>query len=166
MNRKLLCLLPAAAGIFYAVKAGAGAPIPPPAGGTISGKVTYTGTPPKMKPIDMSKEPTCAKQHSTPVMTENVTTGPDSSLQYVVVYISEGDSGGAPSTETVRYDQRGCQYLPHVLPMQAGQVLQIFNDDQTSHNIHPLAKVNPEWNKAQPARFRVTQSTTSRSSSP
>ena len=25
-----------------------------------------------------------------------------------------------------------------------------INDDQTSHNIHPLAKVNQEWNKSQP----------------
>ena len=150
MNRKLLCLLPAAAVIFYGVRAGAGTPAPP-AGGTISGKVTYTGTPPKMKPIDMAKEPTCAKQHATPVMTENVATGPDNSLQYVVVYISAGESGGTAPAEAVRYDQRGCQYLPHVLPMQTGQQLQIFNDDQTSHNIHPLAKVNPEWNKSQPA---------------
>ena len=37
--------------------------------GTISGKVTYTGTPVKQKPIDMSKEPSCAKQHATPVTT-------------------------------------------------------------------------------------------------
>ena len=28
---------------------------PKPAGGAISGKVTYEGTPAKMKPIDMSK---------------------------------------------------------------------------------------------------------------
>src|ERR1700721_2345769 len=35
--------------------------------------------------------------------------------------------------------------------MQVSQQLQIFNDDQTSHNIHPLAKGNPEWNKSQPA---------------
>src|SRR5580704_541393 len=48
----------------------------PPAGsGSISGKITYSGTPPKMKPIDMSKEQTCAKQHTTPVLTENVATG-------------------------------------------------------------------------------------------
>jgi hypothetical protein len=58
----------------------------PPAGnGSITGKVTYTGTPPKMKPIDMSKEPTCAKQHATPVMTENLVTGPGNALQDVVV---------------------------------------------------------------------------------
>ena len=31
-----------------------------------------------------------------------------------------------------------------------GAALEIYNDDQTSHNIHPLAKVNPEWNKSQP----------------
>src|SRR5579863_1144581 len=69
--------------------------------GSVTGTITYTGTPPKMKPIDMAKEPSCAKQHATPVMTENVTTGPDSSLQYVVVYISEGDTAAPPPSETV-----------------------------------------------------------------
>ncbi len=123
----------------------------PPAGSaSISGKVTYTGTPPKMKPIDMSKEPTCAKQHTTPVLTENVATGPGNVLQWVVVYISAGDQESSAPSQAVRYDQKGCQYIPHVLPMVAAQELQIYNDDQTSHNIHPLAKVNSEWNKSQP----------------
>jgi plastocyanin len=112
--------------VLLASAIGAGSPAPP-ATATISGKVTYTGTPPKMKPIDMAKEPSCAKQHATP------------------------GTAAEPATQVARYDQKGCQYLPHVLPMQTGQVLQIFNDDQTSHNIHPLAKVNPEWNKSQPA---------------
>jgi plastocyanin len=124
---------------------------PPPAGtGSITGKVTYTGTPMKMKPIDMSKEPSCAKQHATPISTENVATGPGNTLKWVVVYISAGDEGTTTPSEGVRYDQKGCEYLPHILPMLAGQELQIFNDDQTSHNIHPLAKVNQEWNKSQP----------------
>jgi plastocyanin len=148
MTPKLLMLL------VVAALAGNGgiAGLPVPAGGaTITGKVTYTGTPPKMKPIDMSKEPSCAKQHATPVMTENVATGPANALQFVVVYISAGDTDTSAPTEAVRYDQKGCQYLPHVLPMHAGQSLQIYNDDQTSHNIHPLAKVNAEWNKSQPS---------------
>ena len=122
----------------------------PAGGGSINGKVTYTGTPPKMKPIDMSKEPSCAKQHATPVMTQNVTTGPGNSLQWVVVYISAGEEGSTATSQPVRYDQKGCEYLPHVLPMEVGQQLMIYNDDQTSHNIHPLAKLNPEWNKSQP----------------
>ena len=123
----------------------------PPAGsGSITGKVTYTGTPMKMKPIDMSKEPSCAKQHATPITTENVATGPGNTLEWVVVYISAGDEGTTTPSQGVRYDQKGCQYLPHILPMLAGQQLQIYNDDQTSHNIHPLAKANQEWNKSQP----------------
>ena len=123
----------------------------PPAGsGSISGKVTYTGTPPKMKPIDMSKEPSCAKQHATPVTTENVVTGPGNSLEWVVVFISAGEQGAGGPSQAARYDQKGCQYTPHVLPLEAEQQLQIYNDDQTSHNIHPLAKVNQEWNKSQP----------------
>jgi hypothetical protein len=122
----------------------------PSAGATISGKVTYTGTPPKMKPIDMAKEPSCAKQHATPVTTENVVTGSGNALRYVVVYLSAGDQASSTPGEAARYDQKGCQYIPHVAVMQVDQPLEIYNDDQTSHNIHPLAKVNPEWNKSQP----------------
>jgi len=123
----------------------------PPAGsGVIMGKVTYTGTPPKMKPVDMSKEPSCAKQHVTPVLEQNIATGPGNALQWVVVYISAGDQGSTVPSQAVKYDQKGCQYIPHVLPMQLAQALEIYNHDQTSHNIHPLAKVNPEFNKSQP----------------
>jgi hypothetical protein len=98
----------------------------PPAGsGSVTGKVTYTGTPPKMKPIDMSKEPSCAKQHAAPITTQDVTTGPGNTLQWVVVYISAGDQGSSAAAQAARYDQKGCQYIP-------------------------LSKANPEWNKSQP----------------
>ena len=119
-------------------------------GGTISGKITYTGTPVKQKPIDMSKEPSCAKQHATPVTTETVVTGANNTLENVVVYISAGaDDANAPA-QAVTFTQKGCQYLPHVIALHTGQELQVANADQTSHNIHPLAKVNREWNKSQP----------------
>lgn len=119
--------------------------------GTVSGKVTYTGTPAHQKPIDMSKEPSCAKQHATPITTETVVTGPNNALDNVVVYVSSGapDDGQVPS-QAVTFEQKGCQYIPHVLVMHAGQELKIVNDDQTSHNIHPMPKVNQEWNKSQP----------------
>lgn len=118
---------------------------------TITGSVTFTGTPPKMRPIDMSKEPTCASQHTTPILTETVVTGPGSAVQYAVVYISAGEATpAAASTTAVRYEQKGCQYVPHIAVLQPGQPLEIYNDDKTSHNIHPLAKVNAEWNKSQP----------------
>jgi plastocyanin len=118
---------------------------------TISGKVTYTGTPAKAKTIDMSKEPSCAKQHAAPITTEGVVTGPNNTLANVVVYISAGapDESSAPS-QAVTFTQKGCQYIPHVIALRVGQELKVVNEDQTSHNIHPMAKVNREWNKSQP----------------
>ena len=117
--------------------------------GSIEGTISYTGTPPKMRPIDMAKEPTCAKQHATPVMTESVNARPGNNLADVVVYVSAGDQGPA-ATQTVVYDQKGCQYVPHVTTLEVNQPMEIFNHDQTSHNIHPMSKTNPEWNKSQP----------------
>jgi len=137
-----------------ALVAGAGvaarAPAPRPAAGTITGKVTFTGTPPKMKPIDMAKEPSCAAQHATPVMTETVVPGTGDAVVNAVIYVSAGDSATTTPTESVRYDQKGCQYIPHVAVMEINQPLEIYNNDKTSHNIHPLALINPEWNKSQP----------------
>src|ERR1700674_2223947 len=106
--------------------------------GTVSGKVTYTGTPAKQKPIDMSKEPSCAKQHATPIVTESVVTGPGNTLANVVVYISAGAPDEAAPSQSANFDQKGCQYVPHLLAFQVNQELKISNDDQTSHNIHPL----------------------------
>src|SRR6266498_3859041 len=126
------------------------APRHQPAAGMISGKVTYTGTLPKVRTIDMSKEPNCVTQHPTPVTTQDAVTGPGNSVRYVVVYISAGDQGAAAATDTVHYDQKGCLYIPHVAAMQVHQPLEIFHDDPHSHNIHPLARVNAEWNKSQP----------------
>jgi len=70
----------------------------------------------------------------------------------VIVYISEGlkDSGAATPAAPAVIAQKGCMYQPHVLAMQAGQNLQIINDDPTSHNIHPMPVNNREWNKSQP----------------
>jgi len=118
--------------------------------GSITGKVTYTGTPAKQHEIDMSKEPSCKAQYSTPPRTETVVTGPGNTLENVLVYISQGaDDANAP-TKAVTFTQKGCRYLPHVIALHTGQELQVVNDDKTSHNIHPQAKVNREWNKSQP----------------
>ena len=121
-----------------------------PDGGTVSGKVTYEGTPAKQKPIDMSKEPSCAKQYATPPTTETVVTGPNNALENVVVYISAGAPDESPPSQPAVFTQKGCRYIPHVLALQVNQPLQVLNEDQTSHNIHPLAKINREWNKSQP----------------
>jgi hypothetical protein len=122
-----------------------------PSGATISGKVTLSGNAPKLKPIDLSKEPACVKMRTNdPLFPESVVTGYGNSLRNVVVYISAGDAENAPvPSEPAIFDQHGCQYTTHVLAFRVGQEVRISNNDPISHNIHPLAKVNREWNKIQ-----------------
>lgn len=122
-----------------------------PGGGTVSGKVTVVGNVPKPKALDVSKEPACMKAHwNDPLYPENVVTGPGNTLRNVVVYISAGDSDDEPVPATaVSYDQQGCHYTTHVAVLRVGQEVKISNNDPIAHNIHPLARVNREWNRIQ-----------------
>ena len=95
----------------------------------------------------------CAAVHKDkPATTENVVVGANGGLANVVVYISQGLTGNeaAASSQPVQLEQKGCQYLPHVVVVDAGQHLKIVNADQTSHNIYAQATKNPPWNKSQP----------------
>jgi hypothetical protein len=70
----------------------------------------------------------------------------------VFVYVKtglEGKTFAAPQ-EAKELDQEGCIYKPHVLGIQARQDLKVVTSDNTTHNIHPLPKVNREWNVSQP----------------
>ena len=130
----------------------------PPAAASVTGTIKLDGTAPHQKPIDMSKEPSCAALHKDhPVSTETVVAGPDGGLANVVVYVSQGLSGAAATetaSSTPAWDQKGCQYIPHVMPLDVNQHFKVTNSDSTSHNIHPMPKPggqNHEWNKSQPA---------------
>lgn len=127
-----------------------------PNSGIISGKVTYTGTPAKPEPINMAKQPECVKVYSEqnlkPLMTEKVVAGPGNTLQNVVVYVAAGALNVSPiPTNAVLFDQQNCHYTTHVLAFRAGQDVSISNSDPWSHNIHPVARINREWNKMQQA---------------
>jgi len=120
--------------------------------GQITGTVKLDGTAPHQKPIDMAKEPSCAAVHKDkPLTTESVVAGANGGLANVVVYITQGLTGNEPvSTQPVEINQKGCQYLPHVVAVDAGQHVKIVNSDQTSHNIFSQSTKSPAWNKSQP----------------
>ena len=121
------------------------------AAGVVGGKVTLDGVPSMAKTINMSSEPGCAKMYSAPPKSEDIIVGQAGALENVVVYISAGapDESSVPS-QPVSVVQKGCRFAPHVIAMQTGQPVQMVNEDSTSHNIHPLATNNREWNKAEP----------------
>lgn len=119
--------------------------------GQVTGTVKLDGTAPHQRGIDMSKDPSCSAAHKDkPVTTENVVVGANGELANVVVYVSQGLAGNeVVSSQPVQLEQKGCQYFPHVVAVDAGQHMKIVNDDQALHNIHPQPTKNPAWNKSQ-----------------
>lgn len=122
--------------------------------GQVGGTVKLDGPVPHQKPIDMSKDPACAQTRGgAPASGENVVVGANGGLANVVVYISQGLSGEIPvASKPVTFEQKGCQYVPHVVAVNPGQHLTILNDDKTMHNIHPDPKPgggNTAFNKSQ-----------------
>jgi len=123
------------------------------AGGTITGKIKFTGTAPRNPAIDMSEEAACKAKYTTPPTEENVVAGPANALANVFVYVSAGVPAGqtfpAPATAVV-LDQNGCRYHPHVFGAMVGQNIEIKNSDPLLHNIKAIAKKNRPFNVSQP----------------
>ena len=143
-----------------AVKAGGPSPTSMANTASVTGVARLEGTAPKPKPISMAADPSCAKQHPSPVFSQEVMTDAKGELENVIVFVSEGlgDRTFDPPSQPIVINQKGCMYEPHVLAMRANQPLQVVNDDPTSHNIHPTPANNREWNKAEPPGSRVEDS--------
>jgi hypothetical protein len=120
--------------------------------GSISGTVKLDGAPPTFHPLDMSAEAACVQAHPTPITPPIVVTGEHGALANVVVYIKSGLGRYRYDTPTqpAVLDQKGCMYEPHVLAFMVHQPLIINNNDPTTHNIHPVPRVNHPWNQSQP----------------
>ena len=129
--------------------AGASAPIDPATAATVGGSVTFDGTAPKPSKIDMSQDAACKGNN----MSETIVAD-NGKLANVFVYVKDGlgDRSFDVPKDSATIDQKGCQYHPHVLGVMTGQNIEIRNDDDTTHNIHPTPKDNREWNESQPPK--------------
>lgn len=122
-----------------------------PNAGSISGKVNFSGEPPAMKTIDMSATPACAQQHAAPQRSEELVVNGNHTLKFVFVWLKSGvpernwPAPGAPAV----LDQIGCMYEPHVIGVMVNQEVRFGNSDPTNHNIHPLPRLNAEWNESE-----------------
>lgn len=116
--------------------------------GSVTGRVTFEGTPPAPEPLRMTSDPACA-EFSEPNPANHAVVIANGVVQNVFVYVKDGldpaYSFDVP-TAAPSLDQRGCRYLPRVLAVRAGQPFEVLNDDNTLHNVHALAKANREFN--------------------
>ncbi len=124
-------------------------PIDPATAASVSGTVTFAGAAPKAQKIDMSQDAACKGNNTAETIVAD-----GGKLANVFVYVKEGlgDRTFDVPKNSVTIDQKGCRYHPHVLGVITGQNIEIRNDDDTTHNIHPTPKDNREWNESQPPK--------------
>ena len=134
-------------------------PIDPATAATVKGTVTFDGTAPKPQKIDMSQDAACKGNN----LSETIVADGDK-LANVFVYVKDGlgDRTFDLPKDSVTIDQKGCLYHPHVLGVMTGQNIEIRNDDETTHNIHPTPKDNREWNESQPPKAAALEKTFAR----
>ena len=125
--------------------------VDPATAGSIKGKVSFTGKAPTMQKIRMESEEDCMKLQKAAPTDPTVTVNGNGTLRNVFVYIKSGLEGKEfePVKAPVKFDQRGCMFVPRVVGIQAAQTLEIVNSDSVQHNIHPMPRKNREWNQAQ-----------------
>jgi hypothetical protein len=126
--------------------------VDPATAGVLAGTAKFKGKQPVRKQIDLDQDPACVKAHGKRLVSdESVIINQDGSLANVFVYIKTGLEGkqfeakGGPVT----IDQKGCWFYPRVAGIQTGQTLSVTNSDPLTHNIHPMAQLNREWNQSQ-----------------
>ena len=121
--------------------------------GSVTGKIKFVGKPPARKLIDMSGDPACVEAHKGKAYDESLVVGANGAVANAIVYIKAGLEGKkfAVPAQPVVIDQSGCWFRPRVMGVQTGQTFQVVNSDPVTHNIHPMAMTNREWNHSQGA---------------
>jgi len=127
-------------------------------GSTISGTVKYDGTAPAPKEIAVTKDKeVCGLiKH----VDQGLVVSGDGGIANAVVTITNISKGEEMKPVDAKFDQKGCQYDPHVLAVPVGSTIEVTNSDGILHNIHTYSTKNPPFNMAQP-KFKKTIKVTS-----
>jgi hypothetical protein len=106
--------------------------------GTISGKLVFDGSPPAVRMLPTGgKDPTACHPQGVPddsLVVDSASKG----IKNIVVYARRvsrvNDEYAATESEPVEFDQKGCQFLSHVVAVRTSQPLNIKNSDPVAHN--------------------------------
>jgi plastocyanin len=109
--------------------------------GQVVGVISFSGKPPERIRIDTTMDPACVSPGQAPVLTEQYVVNAGK-LANVFIFLKSGPPAAmnatVPNPRAVVLDQRGCQYVPHVLGVVQGGFVEFRNADPTMHNVHTM----------------------------
>lgn len=128
-------------------------------GGTISGKVTFSGEDPAPRVYQVTKDEDTCGEKDREIDYVRVNNG---ALQDVVVYLDKVPSGKPfpAEVETGGTVQEGCAFKPYFSVMRNGAKFESVNKDPVLHNIHTYEilgrRKKTVFNISQPEQNTVT----------
>ncbi|MEZ6063475.1 MAG: carboxypeptidase regulatory-like domain-containing protein [Planctomycetaceae bacterium] len=145
--------------------------------GSIKGQICLKGDVPEQallhkKGADVKDAAVCAAHDM--INPEMIVDKETHGIANVFVFLAKapGDihPDAAAKEDTVTFDQKNCEFIPHALFVQAGQTVEVLNSDPVAHNTNVIFIRNQPANVIVPANTAkgagVGFSTTSRESLP
>lgn len=136
------------------------------AGGSVKGKVTFSGTT-IPAPTDLAKQIEGSKDKD--VCTAGPKQGEDLIVDaaskavanvFVSIKVKEGGKKLEVPAEPILSDQKSCHFTPHIMVVPEGAKVELKNSDTVMHNVNPKQLKNPEFvNEGIPAGKSVVRST-------
>ena len=121
-------------------------------GGSVTGKVRFTGTPPPPEHMAINKDmEVCGGDHRL----HQTVKVEDGGLGDVVVALKSVKQGKAWDSALAKANvlQEKCAFHPYLQVMKKGAELEVTNNDSVSHNIHTYELIG----KARVSQFNVQQ---------
>jgi plastocyanin len=121
-------------------------------------KFVLDGDIPKLAPLNAAADPVCAAQS---IPNERLVVDEKSKAIANVVFMVDAKQTKLPADKIhpslkdvpdVKpvLDNVKCQFVPHILPIRAGQTVEVKNSDSTGHNAKFVFFNNEEWNQVIP----------------
>ncbi len=119
-------------------------------GGTLLGRVRFTGEPVKGEPIPVRKNlDVCGESKAF----QALVVGPERGVKNAVVYLEGVERGKKPAE--FELDNAKCLFVPHVAAVMAGAKVRIKNADPILHNTHGFHDKVTVFNVALPNKDQV-----------
>ena len=119
-------------------------------GGTVSGKITFSGNDPAPKSYAIAKDNDVCGNGDRLVDFVKVNNG---ALNDAVVYLDKVKVGKAFPKLNGKLEQKGCEFLPFLSVMHNENSVDAINSDNVTHNIHTYEMIG----RAKKTVFNVSQ---------
>ncbi len=117
--------------------------------GNVTGTVTYEGDAPARKALAINTQEQHCIDATKGAKSEELVVSKGKGIQNVVVYMrlrGQQELKIPEDKKKLTVDQKDCRYLPHVIAVPVGAIVDVTSSDPVAHNVHSYAAKNEAKN--------------------